>query len=107
MLFLTLKIFSATGGIEKVNRIAGKALYEIETESSKKDFKLYSMHDSNEDNIANKYFCNSAFEGFSKQRYKFIYKSIVTGRKSDVVVLSHINLLLVGFLIKLVSPKTK
>ena len=57
MLFLTLKIFSATGGIEKVNRIAGKALYEIEMESGKKGFKLYSMYDSNADNVANKYFC--------------------------------------------------
>jgi phosphatidylinositol alpha-1,6-mannosyltransferase len=107
MLFLTLKIFSATGGIEKVNRIAGKALYEIENESGKTDFKSYSLHDNNEDNVANKYFCNTAFEGFNKRRGKFIYKSIRTGIKSDVVVLSHINLLLVGFFIKFFSRKTK
>jgi len=107
MLFLTLKIFSATGGIEKVNRIAGKALYEIETERGKTNFRLYSMHDSNEDNIENKYFSNSAFEGFNKHRGRFVYKSIRAGIKSDVVILSHINLLLVGFFIKVLSPKTK
>jgi glycosyltransferase involved in cell wall biosynthesis len=107
MLFLTLKIFSATGGIEKVNRIAGKALYEINEASGKKDFKLYSMYDSNEDNVANKYFNNSAFEGFNENTARFIYKSVRTGIKADVVVLSHINLLIVGFCIKIFSPKTK
>ena len=107
MLFLTLKIFSATGGIEKVNRIAGKAFYEIGTESGKKNFKLYSLYDNNKDNVANKYFCNSAFKGFNKHKSRFIYKSIRTGIKSDVVVLSHINLLVVGFFIKIFSPKTK
>ena len=39
MLFLTLKIFSATGGIEKVNRIAGKALYEISNYNKQKGIK--------------------------------------------------------------------
>jgi phosphatidylinositol alpha-1,6-mannosyltransferase len=107
MLFLTLQIFSATGGIEKVNRIAGKALYEIDVESGKSGFKLYSMYDSDEDNIANKYFCNTAFKGFNKKRVKFFYKSVRTGVKSDLVILSHINLLLVGFFIKIFSPKTK
>jgi phosphatidylinositol alpha-1,6-mannosyltransferase len=107
MLFLTLKIFSATGGIEKVNRIAGRALYEIEMESGKKDFMLYSLHDHNDDKASNKYFCNSAFEGFDNRRISFVYKSIRAGIKNDVVVLSHINLLLIGFFIKLFSPKTK
>ena len=107
MLFLTLQTFSATGGIEKVNRIAGKALYEIDVESGKSDFKLYSMYDSNEDNIINKYFCNKAFEGFNKKRIKFFYKSVRTGIKNDVVILSHINILLVGFFIKIFSPRTK
>lgn len=107
MLFLTLRIFSATGGIEKVNRIAGKALYEIGEEAGGNNFKLYSLYDSNEDNIANKYFCNSAFEGFKENKSRFVFKSICTGIKSDVVILSHINLLVVGFLIKIFSPKTK
>jgi glycosyltransferase involved in cell wall biosynthesis len=107
MLFLTLKIFSATGGIEKVNRIAGKALYEMEKERGRANFKLYSMHDSNEDNAANKYFSNNSFEGFNRHRSKFVYQSVRRGIKSDVVILSHINLLLVGFFIKILSPKTK
>jgi phosphatidylinositol alpha-1,6-mannosyltransferase len=107
VLFLTLKIFSATGGIEKVNRIAGKALHELELESGNNSFMLYSMYDSNSDNYANKYFCPDVFVGFNKNRLKFIYKSIQAGRRSKIVILSHINLLLVGILIKTVSPKTK
>jgi phosphatidylinositol alpha-1,6-mannosyltransferase len=107
VLFLTLKIFSATGGIEKVNRIAGRALYEIEKESGRPDFKLFSLHDNDEDSSANKYFSNTSFKGFDEHRSKFVYKSIRTGIKCDVVVLSHINLLLVGFVIKVFSPKTR
>ena len=107
MLFLTLKIFSATGGIEKVNRIAGKALYEMEIESGKNDFKLYCLYDSDDDIIVNKYFPDRFFKGFNKHKVKFVYESIQAGIKTDVVVLSHINLLVVGFFIKIISPKTK
>ena len=45
ILFLTLRVFSATGGIEKVCRIIGKLLYEM-TFSGNKKFDIYSSHDS-------------------------------------------------------------
>jgi phosphatidylinositol alpha-1,6-mannosyltransferase len=100
VLFLTLKIFSATGGIEKMNRVAGKALQE-----TGEGLKIFSSHD--EKAIENKYFPSENFFAFNGNKKRFAVKSIREGIKSRVVILSHINLLSVGYLIKLVSPKTK
>ncbi|MEJ7820838.1 MAG: glycosyltransferase family 4 protein [Chitinophagaceae bacterium] len=102
ILFLTLKIFSAEGGIEKVCKIAGKALYELFPES----VSIFSMYDKQGD-VDPKYFPSSAFGGFAAQKLKTIYSSIKEGIKSKVVIISHINLLPVGYLIKKVSPQTK
>jgi len=104
ILFLTLKTFSFTGGIEKVSRIAGKALFEM-TETSG-GLIVYSMYDSPED-VDEKYIPQKNFKGFGKKKLQFTIKSIQAGIKSDVVILSHINLLPIGFIIKLLSPKAK
>ncbi len=105
MLFLTLRVFSTTGGVERVNRILGKALNELAIETAE-DFRLYSLYDNPED-IDSRYLPKNVFYGFNANKFQFFFKSILTGIKSDVVVLSHINLLSIGFLIKLFSPKTK
>jgi phosphatidylinositol alpha-1,6-mannosyltransferase len=105
VLFLTLKVFSATGGIEKVNRIVGKALYELGLESGNKA-KVFSMYDKTED-IMDKYFPLRVFKGFDNSKIKFVYQSVMQGKKSNLVILSHINLLSVGYAIKLLSPDTK
>ena len=102
ILFLTLKVFSATGGIEKVCRIVGKALYE----SEETNVRIFSMYD-NEMDADMRYFPASIFKGFNAQKLKFIYFSIKEGIKNDIIILSHINLLPVGYLIKLFSSKTK
>jgi phosphatidyl-myo-inositol dimannoside synthase len=105
ILFLTLKIFSSTGGIEKVCRIAGKALYETGCETGVK-VKIYSMYDSNAESN-DKYFPSAIFRGLRGNKEFFVIKSIQEGLKSKVIILSHINLLIIGYLIKLLSPKTK
>ncbi|CAN5353681.1 hypothetical protein BH09BAC2_BH09BAC2_16010 [soil metagenome] len=105
VLFLTLKIFSSTGGIEKVCRIVGKALTAMTIETGKK-VCINSMHDEQKD-INSKYFSQDIFRGFGGNKIKFVLKSISSGRKNDVVILSHINLLIIGYAIKVVSPKTK
>jgi len=105
LLFLTLNTFSSTGGIEKVCRIAGKALHDI-AGGAGYDFEMYSMYDHPRQ-VIEKYVPRAVFEAFSGKRISFIKESVKTGRNSEVVILSHVNLLIVGFLIKLVSPKTK
>lgn len=65
------------------------------------------MHDRQEDADDNRYFPSEMFRGFGKQRMNFIRQSIRQGRKCHTVVISHINLLLVGWMIKKLSPKTR
>ncbi len=105
VLFLTLKVFSATGGIEKVSRLAGKAFYEI-CEDENKKLEVISLHD--ETWLCDpKYLPAKVFKGYSAKIFPFVKNSVAAGINSRIVVLSHINLLLVGWLIKLLSPKTK
>lgn len=104
ILFLTLRTFSITGGIEKVNRIFCKALQDLS--ESKIEAHSHSMYDNNAE-IDTKYTSKTAFKGFSKRKIKFAYQSIVLGKQANVVVLSHINLLLFAWMIKKISPKTR
>lgn len=105
LLFLTLKVFSVTGGIEKVSRIAGKALHEL---CGDRGFSIdiYSAYDKDSD-IDEKYFPASCFRGFRGRRDRFVFQSLRRGRTATVVMLSHINLLSVGYAIKKFSPGTR
>ncbi|HVU85371.1 MAG TPA: hypothetical protein VHC50_11055, partial [Puia sp.] len=94
-LFLTLRTFSATGGIEKVCRILGKALYEDSIEN-RGQLMVCSMYDRQQDAFDNPYFPFEIFRGFAISKVQFIEEMLRTGRKMDVVILSHINLLVVG-----------
>jgi glycosyltransferase involved in cell wall biosynthesis len=106
ILFLTLRVFSATGGIEKMCRILGRVFSEI-TEHSNSGIKVYSMYDSNSAAQSNTYFQDTAFSGFNKKKIHFAFYSILNARNADLIVLSHINLSLFGWIIKLIFPKKK
>jgi glycosyltransferase involved in cell wall biosynthesis len=105
VLFLTLRTFSSTGGIEKVSKVAGKALYEIAEETGGK-LSVCSMYDEQQD-IDEKYFPSPIFTGFGIKKLKFIVKCVQRGVDNQVVILSHVNLLLPGYLIRLLSPQTR
>ncbi|MEO5967417.1 MAG: glycosyltransferase family 4 protein [Ferruginibacter sp.] len=106
ILFLTLKVFSATGGIEKVCRIASKSLYEYGLENHKK-VSISSLHDPAKSAFLNNYFPRNIFKGYGVNKAGFISNAVMKGREAEVVLLSHINLLPVGWLIKKLSPNTK
>ena len=106
VLFITLRIFSATGGIEKVCRIAGKALYELGLQYGG-SVKIFSMHGPKGKADGNKYFPQLLFTGFNSRRIRCVLQSIRQGRKVDVVLLSHVNLLVIGYLIILFKPSVK
>src|SRR4051812_28371877 len=105
LFFLTLKVFSATGGIEKVSRIAGKVFYDLGNDD-KSGVHIYSLYDKQSD-VDTRYFPAAIFKGFNITKLKFVIQCLIKGRGCNIVVLSHINLLTVGYLIKKVSPKTK
>lgn len=106
ILFLTLRVFSATGGIEKVCRVAGKALHELSVESGCQPVKLFSLYDKTSD-VNTLYFPAAIFTGFGKRRFNFLRAAFKEGIRSRMVIISHVNLLLIGYLIKILSPKTK
>ncbi|MBB1284658.1 glycosyltransferase family 4 protein [Flavisolibacter sp. BT320] len=105
ILFLTLKVFSATGGIEKVSRMAGKALYDEAGEKGAA-LRVFSLHDRDGE-VQEKYFPAPVFRGFGGRRVAFVLRSIREGRGAALVLLSHVNLLSVGYAIKKTSPGTK
>jgi glycosyltransferase involved in cell wall biosynthesis len=105
-LFLTLKVFSATGGIEKVCRILGKAAYDFSLPGNF-NFNMLSLHDRRKDALRNHYFPAEYFQGYGGNPLFFILSSIWKARKVEVVVLSHINLMIVGRLIKFIFPSKK
>ena len=106
VLFLTLRIFSAAGGIEKVCRIVGKALYELGLQYGGLA-KVFALHGEPGDADGNNYFPQLLFTPFKNGRVRFVRKAVSEGCRSKVVLLSHINLLVVGYLIKLFRPSVK
>ncbi len=84
----------------------GKALYE---ESIKNDsiLQVCSMYDETKDAVNNLYFPSENFKGFGINKFRFTREMVQSGAKYDTVILSHINLLPVGWLIKKISLHTK
>ena len=87
-------------------RIVGKALHEYGL-SKNKNIAVYSMHDPKDAAAENIYFPAEIFCGYNAAKITFIKQAVAEGRKSEIVILSHINLLLVAWLIKKVNPSTK
>ncbi len=101
--YLALKIFSAKGGIEQVNKNWLFALNEI-SKKEKLTYKVYSMYDENFDE---RYISKNNFNAFQKNKILFAIKSIWNCIISDVVVLSHLNLSVFALIAKLINPKLK
>lgn len=104
VLFLTLRTFSFTGGIEKVCRVFTRTLYDMSVNDLVEP-RSYSMYDKTSDRDA-KYILKGQFKGFFKRRISFSIAAVAEGIRSQTVILSHINLLIFALLIKRLSPKT-
>lgn len=101
----TLQTFSTTGGIQKMTRTLAHSLNTI-CDNNKWDFQLISLYDQDND-LMPQYLPSKKFKGFGRQRILFLIQSLFNARQNDVIILSHINLALLGLLIKTLSPKTK
>src|SRR5690606_34117985 len=91
-----------TGGIEKACRTlisALKAIPEVQ-------LQIWSMYDDTAQ-ADPKYITFSQFKGFNNKKLHFAQKVFTQSSHFDTVVLSHINLLLFGLIIKWISPRTK
>ncbi|RXK57443.1 glycosyltransferase family 1 protein [Lacibacter luteus] len=103
VLFLTLSTFSLTGGIEKFNRAFIKALGDL-SQTVRLRSSAASMYDDAPDK---QYIGQQLFSGSKGKRIQFVCSAFIKAMQQDVVILGHLNLALIGVLIKLFSPKKK
>ncbi|WP_406825684.1 glycosyltransferase family 4 protein [Pedobacter sp. KACC 23697] len=102
VLFLTLKTFSFTGGIEKVCRSLSRVLYDLSEEELVQS-TVYSMYDKNADRDS-RYLSKNQFRGFNGNKERFVVQSFLSGLKADVILLSHIHLINIVYFIKKLHP---
>ena len=65
------------------------------------------MYDCQEDAKENAYFNDQFFKGFSKKKFTYSIASIYQSFTSDVILLSHVHLIALGWIIKLLNSKKK
>jgi len=100
-LFVTLHTFSLTGGIEKVCRSFAKVLKDFLSEEKIGGYQVFSMYDEQADL---NYVDQIAFQGFRGSKFSFAFQTLKSGLDADVIVLSHIHLLIFAWLIKKINP---
>ena len=103
ILFLVLTAFSHMGGIEKFNRAFIKALMDLSTTLSLRN-SFAGMYD---DRFDEQYTQTASYQTFKGQKIRFVFSAVMQAFKQDVIVLGHLNLALIGVLIKLVAPAKK
>ena len=65
------------------------------------------MHEKKDAADGNAYFPQTKFKGFKNNKIGFVAGSFFEGRKCDIILLSHVNLLIPAILIKIFSPSVK
>jgi phosphatidylinositol alpha-1,6-mannosyltransferase len=105
IILFTLQTFSTTGGIQKMTRTLGYSLDQI-AQLNNLDFKLWSLYDSDKE-LMPQYLSPEKFKGFNANRRQFLRKTLGIAAWPDVIIISHINLALIGILIKIINPKCK
>lgn len=105
VILFTLQTFSTTGGIQKMTRTLGYSLYQL-AQTNHWDIELWSAYDQPAD-LMPQYLPIQNFKGFGGNRANFVSKAIRQLTRPNVIILSHINLAIIGLLIKLVNPKCK
>lgn len=103
VLFLNLTTFSQTGGIEKFNRCFLKALFELEWDNN-----VYSnAHSLYDDKTGDNYYPPEKYSSFGKSRISFVLQSLYKAKRFDCIILGHVNLAIIGCLIKIFFPRKK
>lgn len=82
-----------------------KVFSDFQSEGKLAVFKTLSLHD--EDVPDGNYIEQNNFKGFKKFKTSFGFAAIANSFNADIVILSHINLLLFGKIIKIFSPKKR
>lgn len=88
-----------------MTRTLAHSLYSL-SKNNKWDFDLWAMYDTDGD-LMPQYVPAENFKGYGVKRSTFVLKAIATAVKSDIIILTHINLGVIGLAIKLINPKCK
>jgi phosphatidylinositol alpha-1,6-mannosyltransferase len=104
ILFLTLHTFSLTGGIEKVSKTFAKTLDDLKTSAQIQSYRVLSMYDDQADRT---YVSPISFKGYHGKKTSFGLAAIKQGLKADVLVLSHVHLLIFALIIKTLKPNIR
>lgn len=104
-MLLTLQTFSSTGGIQKMTRTLAFSLNQVCNEKQWA-FKTFSAYDADDD-LMTQYIPAENFKGFKIKRASFVLNTLKEAKRTDIIILSHINLAIVGLLIKMINPKCK
>ncbi|NTE04797.1 glycosyltransferase family 4 protein [Agrobacterium tumefaciens] len=99
VLFLTLYTFSLTGGIEKVCSTFIRVLAGLKKSKMIGNSLTLSMYDS-----ANEV---SDYLAFSGNKIGFAISATRKGTQADIIILSHINLLIFAKLVRTIHPSKK
>lgn len=103
ILYLILTSFVSIGGIEKMNKVWMSVLTSL-YKKGKININFLSVYDINPDE---KYVEKSLFKGYKGNKIYFVLSALIRSLRSDLIILSHIHLALIGLLIKIISPKKK
>ena len=104
ILFLNLATFHFTGGIERVNRCIYKALDEESTTNALFDYRVISVYDSDKE-FQDRYANPKKILNFKNSKIKATIAAVYYAFFSDTILLSHINLALVAYIIKMLFPQ--
>jgi phosphatidylinositol alpha-1,6-mannosyltransferase len=105
VVLLTLQMFSSTGGIQKMCRTLAYSLNHIAAEQQW-HFKTLSAYDADDD-LMPQYLEANSFKGFKIKRIQFVWNVLREANHTNVVILTHINLSIVGLLVKMIKPDCK
>lgn len=105
IILFTLQTFSTTGGIQKMTRTLGHSLYRAATLNNW-NFELWSAYDKQND-LMEQYLPAANFKSFGVHRISFVLKTLSNSTKPDVAILSHVNLAIIGLIIKFINPKCR
>jgi len=86
-----------------MTRTLGHSLYQV-ANKNQWNFELWSAYDKPED-LMHQYLPKKNFKGFGINKLSFTWKAIFN--RADTIVLSHINLAIIGFFVKLINPQCK
>ena len=104
LLFLTLSVFSETGGIQKVCRTMSSALAELTVDEN--ELLVLSLCDHTSD-LDNRYLKAGWFKGFRNNKFWFTLFAIQKSYEATKILLSHVNLIPIAILIKFIKPAAK